>query len=91
MLVDLIASLNASNDPGCSSINGVTPTAFPSSTVGFFVCVNGSIAELHLAASALDTQANTGLRSSVSSAERTTSAATSRFADKAKYGIVSQA
>ena len=84
LLVDLIALANAPNDTaGCS--NG--GTAHPDITSGFFVCKNGNLAELHIAASALDTQANTGLKSTV--ADPTSSA--SRFADKAMYGIVSQA
>ena len=89
LLIDLIASQKDSKDTATTCANG--GTAYPDMTSGFFVCKSGNLAELHIAASALNTQANTGLKSSVSSTEQTTSAATSRFADKAKYGIISQA
>jgi hypothetical protein len=48
--VDLIASTQAPGDGGCPS----GWTALPSTTVGFFACVNGTnkIVEIHAAASA---------------------------------------
>jgi Tfp pilus assembly protein PilW len=45
MLVDLIASGKEPNDGGCTG-------AYPSANVGFFVCVNGKMVEIHAAASA---------------------------------------
>ncbi len=50
LLVDLIASTQAPGDGGCPS----GWTALPSTTVGFFVCVNGTnkIVEIHAAAAA---------------------------------------
>lgn len=89
ILVDLIASTRNASDAGCPTSTGWT--ASTGTSTGFFVCKNQNLAELHLAASAIDTAGNSGLKSSVSSAEQTTSAATSRFADKAKYGIITQA
>jgi hypothetical protein len=48
--VDLIASAQASGDSGCPS----GWTALPSTTVGFFACVNSTnkMVEIHAAASA---------------------------------------
>ena len=45
MLVDLIASAKDPNDGGCTG-------AYPSASVGFFVCVSGKMVEIHAAASA---------------------------------------
>ncbi len=82
LLVDLIASTRDSSDPGTCN-NGATP--FPSNNVGFFVCKSGMLAELHLAASALNTQTGKNVL------QWANPNSTSRFANKANYGIITQA
>lgn len=89
LLVDLISSNRSPNDPvldntppgSCSS----GYTAHPANTdTGFFVCVNGLLAEIHLASSALELQGN-------QTTQWISTNSNSRFNDKATYGVVTQA
>jgi type II secretory pathway pseudopilin PulG len=82
VLVDLIALTRDPKDPGTCSNGG---TAYPTNTnTGFFVCVlNNKQVEIHLAASALD---NTSGK-----LQWVGSDTNSRFNDKARYGIITQA
>jgi uncharacterized protein YceK len=76
LLVDLIALGKDSKDPGTCG-NGGTP--YPNNNSGFFVCKSGNLAELHVAADALESQ--TSKNSLAKDANK----------NSTEYGIVSQA
>ncbi|MEB3311330.1 MAG: hypothetical protein VKJ02_13975 [Snowella sp.] len=83
ILVDLIATNSSSS---CQS--GWTASA----GTGFFACIdnaNNKLIELHLASSALDTQSNTGLRSSVTDSSGNI-IQDARFTEKANYSIITR-
>jgi hypothetical protein len=82
VLVDLIASGRDSNDGGTCGQG----TAYPNNNQGFFVCVSGDRVELHAASSALNVQTS---KDSLKWIDKTNTS--TRFYDKATYGIINTA